>query len=206
MESIRCGTCGAVLFRLSLEALRGPLEIKRRRCGTINRLLRATNPRQSATGSRRNTRCPVARKPTPGLPESPKPDRYREQSGGPHRRVPGLKLGAYLAGSDTGVPVLGLRPTRARRKRTEKLPKLRISIRPPPERHAAMCSSIMFTANATSRSTRWDCVCAIRWISRDFVIRPLSHRRRWHVVGRAMMPTTPLEAVSQCRFGGDPLD
>ena len=36
----------------------------------------------------------------------------------------------YLAGSDTGVPVLGSHPTRAGRKQSEKLPKPRISIRP----------------------------------------------------------------------------
>ena len=63
-----------------------------------------------------------------------------------------------------------------------------------------MCSSIMFTANATSRSTRWDCVGAIRWINSDFVIRPLSHRTRRHVLGRAMALTSPFEAVSRCRF------
>ena len=113
------------------------------------------------------------------------------------RPFPGLKYGACLAGSDTGVPVLGLRPTRARRKRTEKLPKPRISIRPPPARHAAMCSSIMLTANATSRSTRWDCVCAIRWISSDFVICPLSHRRRRHVLARELMAVSPLKAISR---------
>ena len=112
------------------------------------------------------------------------------------RSFPGLKPGAYLSGSDTGVPVLGLRPTRARRNRIEKLPKPRISIRPPRERHPVMCSSIMFTANATSRSTRWDCVCAIRWISSDFVIGPLSHRRRRDVLDRTTMPTSPPEVVS----------
>ena len=41
----------------------------------------------------------------------------------------------------------------------------------------------MFTANATSRSTRWDCACAIRSINSDFVIGPLSHRRPRHVRG-----------------------
>ena len=43
--------------------------------------------------------------------------------------VPGLKQVAYLAGSDTGVPMLGLPPTRARGNRIEKHPKPRISIR-----------------------------------------------------------------------------
>ena len=41
VESIRCGQCGALLFRASPEALRGPLEIKCRRCGTITCELRA---------------------------------------------------------------------------------------------------------------------------------------------------------------------
>lgn len=53
-----------------------------------------------------------------------------------------------------------------------------------------MCSSIMLTANAWSHSIRCDCVCAIRWIRSAFVIRPLFHRRRRHVFGRAMMSTS----------------
>ena len=51
---------------------------------------------------------------------------------------PGLKCGAYLADSDTTVPVLGLRPIRAGRNRTVKLPKPRISMRPPPASRAAI--------------------------------------------------------------------
>lgn len=44
MESIRCGQCSALLFRAAPEALRGPLEIKCRRCGTINHLRAASSP------------------------------------------------------------------------------------------------------------------------------------------------------------------
>ena len=102
--------------------------------------------------------------------------------------MPGLKQAAYLAGSDTGVPVLGLRPTRARRKRTVKLPKPRISMRPPPARHSAMCSSIIFTAVSTSRPTNWGCFRVMRWTGSDFVIGPLWRvrwgRERWRRRGR----------------------
>ena len=110
--------------------------------------------------------------------------------------LPGLKKGAYLAGSDTGVPDLGLRPGRARRKRSVKLPNPRISIRPPLERHAALCSGVRFPAKATSRSTRWICVCAIRWINSDFVIGPLSHRRPRDVLGWAVMSMSARERLS----------
>ena len=44
MESIRCGQFGAPMFRASLKALRGPLEIKCRRWGTINHLRAAEHP------------------------------------------------------------------------------------------------------------------------------------------------------------------
>ena len=44
---------------------------------------------------------------------------------------------------------------RARRNRSEKLPKPRISIRPPLARRAAICSNINRTASVTSRSTSW---------------------------------------------------
>ena len=91
---------------------------------------------------------------------------------------PGLKYAACRAGSATADPVRGLRATRAGRKRSEKLPKPRISIRPPSAaRHAVICSSIVCTASATSPSPRWDCLRAIRSISSDFVIGPLSHCR-----------------------------
>ena len=90
---------------------------------------------------------------------------------------PGLKYAACRAGSATADPVRGLRATRAGRKRSEKLPKPRISIRPPSARHAVICSSTVCTASATSPSPRWDCLRAIRSISSDFVIGPLSHCR-----------------------------
>ncbi|OYX14830.1 MAG: hypothetical protein B7Z15_02630 [Rhizobiales bacterium 32-66-8] len=38
MENIRCGTCSALLFRSARGALRGTVEIKCRRCGTLNSL------------------------------------------------------------------------------------------------------------------------------------------------------------------------
>ena len=91
--------------------------------------------------------------------------------------LPGLKYAACRAGSATADPVRGLRATRARRKRSEKLAKPRISIRPPSARHAVICSSIVCTASATSRSPRWDCLRAIRSINSDFVNGPLSHCR-----------------------------
>ena len=62
---------------------------------------------------------------------------------------------------------------RADRYRSEKLPKPRISMRPRLARHAAICSSITFTASSTSRSTSWDCLCATCWISSDLVIGPV---------------------------------
>ena len=40
-----------------------------------------------------------------------------------------------------------------------------------------MLPNITRTASVTSRSTSWGCLCAIRWISSDFVIGPLSHCR-----------------------------
>ena len=43
-----------------------------------------------------------------------------------------------LVGTDTGVPVPGLRSTRTRWKRSEKLAKPRISMRPPSARYSAM--------------------------------------------------------------------
>ena len=62
---------------------------------------------------------------------------------------------------------------RADRNRSEKLPKPRISMRQRLARHAAICSSMTFTASATSRSTSWDCLCATCWISSDVVIGPV---------------------------------
>ncbi|MCH8076922.1 MAG: Com family DNA-binding transcriptional regulator [SAR324 cluster bacterium] len=43
MEEIRCGSCRALLFKAGEAALQGPLEIKCRRCGTVNHL-RPTRP------------------------------------------------------------------------------------------------------------------------------------------------------------------
>ena len=57
MESIRRGHCGALLFRVSPEALRGPLEIKCRRYCTINHL--------------RATSSSSERRPTPEKQEAP---------------------------------------------------------------------------------------------------------------------------------------
>ena len=57
MESIRCGQCAALLFRVSSEALRGPLETKCRRCGMINHLRAASFSPE--------------RRPTPENPEVP---------------------------------------------------------------------------------------------------------------------------------------
>ena len=111
-------------------------------------------------------------------------------------------MGRYLAGSDIGVPVLGLRPTRAGRKWSEKLAKPRISIRPPPTRHAAIWSSIIFTGSSTSRSTIWDCSCAIRWISWDFVIGPLSRVRCGAATlgaTRRLQPSVSLALRTTCR-------
>lgn len=36
VESIRCGSCSALLFRAGNNAIKGVIEIKCRRCGTIN--------------------------------------------------------------------------------------------------------------------------------------------------------------------------
>ena len=38
MRDIRCGQCGALLLKAGADALRGPLQVKCRRCGTINHL------------------------------------------------------------------------------------------------------------------------------------------------------------------------
>ena len=69
---------------------------------------------------------------------------------------------AYLASSTIGVPVLGLRAARAGRKCSEKLPKPRISMRPPAARHAVICSSITLTASSTSRTAIRDCPSVMR--------------------------------------------
>src|SRR3546814_855502 len=62
--------------------------------------------------------------------------------------LPGLKCGTCLPGSATDSPVLGLRPIRAGRKCSEKLPKPRISIRSPAasarsEEHTSELQSLM---------------------------------------------------------------
>ncbi|WP_084540029.1 Com family DNA-binding transcriptional regulator [Azorhizobium doebereinerae] len=38
MENIRCGSCRALLFRAGRGAISGTIEIKCRRCGTLNAL------------------------------------------------------------------------------------------------------------------------------------------------------------------------
>ncbi|RAI42920.1 Com family DNA-binding transcriptional regulator [Rhodoplanes roseus] len=43
MESIRCASCQALLFRATARAVAGTIEIKCRRCGTIN-IMRPTEP------------------------------------------------------------------------------------------------------------------------------------------------------------------
>ncbi|MFK3690427.1 Com family DNA-binding transcriptional regulator [Agrobacterium tumefaciens] len=43
MQNIRCGTCSALLFRAGQGAISNDIEIKCRRCGTINHL-RPTEP------------------------------------------------------------------------------------------------------------------------------------------------------------------
>ena len=43
VEEIRCGSCRALLFKAGAAAVQGPLEIKCRRCGTLNNL-RPTRP------------------------------------------------------------------------------------------------------------------------------------------------------------------
>ncbi|WP_394078432.1 Com family DNA-binding transcriptional regulator [Roseixanthobacter finlandensis] len=43
MENVRCGKCSALLFRAGAGAIQGPIEIKCRRCGTVN-FLRPVEP------------------------------------------------------------------------------------------------------------------------------------------------------------------
>jgi len=61
-----------------------------------------------------------------------------------------VKRGIRRTGTSTRSPVRGLRPTRARRRRAAKVPKLRISTRPPLASCLAMASRITSTANLTS--------------------------------------------------------
>lgn len=117
---------------------------------------------------------------------------------------PGLNQGTYRAGSDTGVPVLGLRLTRARRKRSVKQPKPRISIRPPPARHSGMCSSIILTASSTSRSTSRGCFFAMRWISADFVIGALSRVHRGVATPPCLRGASPRRGVRARRSHSHP--
>ena len=60
--------------------------------------------------------------------------------------LPGLKCTTWPAGLATGAPVRRFLPSRGRWYRNEKLPKPRISIRPPPTKCAVTCASIDLTA------------------------------------------------------------
>ena len=107
--------------------------------------------------------------------------------------MPGLKQAACLAGSDTGVPVLGLHSTRVPRKRSVKLQKPRLSMHPPPARHSTMWSSIIFTAVPTSRPTSWGCFRLMRRTRLDFVVGPLWRvRRRGHSARTARADPSPI--------------
>src|SRR5215467_8831155 len=68
---------------------------------------------------------------------------------------PTLKNGTRLAATETNAPLLGLRPCRARRCLTTKLPKPRISIRSPWESASTMESNIALMITSESRRDRW---------------------------------------------------
>ncbi len=64
VESIRCGTCDALLLRAAGDAIQGALEIKCRRCGTLNHL-RPTRPAAERPGASEET--PRGKDQEPGL-------------------------------------------------------------------------------------------------------------------------------------------
>jgi len=90
--------------------------------------------------------------------------------------LPGLKCGTYFPARATGSPVFGLRPIRGGRKRREKLPNPRISIRAPAANASVMCRSTALTASSTSSPSRWGCCLVRRSISSDFVTVRVSTR------------------------------
>src|SRR5262245_14125947 len=86
------------------------------------------------------------------------------------RSLPGLKCGTYLPDSATVSPVFGLRPWRGGRKCSEKLPKPRISMRPPWASASLMISRICLTASSTSLAGRCFCFAAMSSMSSDLVM------------------------------------
>lgn len=55
MEEVRCGSCDALLFRIDSFAIKGRLEIKCRRCRTLNQI-RPSEP-QDLIASKRATQA-----------------------------------------------------------------------------------------------------------------------------------------------------
>lgn len=49
-ESIRCASCNALLFKAEVNAIAGAIEIKCRRCGTVN-TMRPMSPNPTAASS-----------------------------------------------------------------------------------------------------------------------------------------------------------
>ena len=76
--------------------------------------------------------------------------------------APRLEPGRVPRGKRHRRPGPGARPIRARRRRSEKPPMPRISMRPPRARHRAIWSSIVFTASSMSRSTSCEFFRAMR--------------------------------------------
>ena len=75
---------------------------------------------------------------------------------------PRLEPGRVPRGKRHRRPGPGACPIRARRRRSEKLPMPRISMRPPRARHRAIWSSIVFIASSMSRSTSCEFFRAMR--------------------------------------------
>src|SRR5215208_6644593 len=68
--------------------------------------------------------------------------------------LPTLKNGTRLAATETNAPLFGLRPCRARRFLTTKLPKPRISIRSPPASASTIESKMALIITSESRRER----------------------------------------------------